>query len=134
MADSPLDVIRTFSRHFDERDVEGAVLLLANDVEAVTPRGTQHGPESFRVFMARQTYGVTPVVQSRRYFVRGDAVVVGMRTQYVYVEGDEPAGAPEDGAALYLVREGLIRRFQPFGNLAAALDAAGMTAADEAAD
>ena len=133
MGDSPLDVIRTFSRHFDERDVESAVLLLADDVEAVTPRGTEYGPESFRAFMARQTYGVTRVVESRRYFVRGDAVVVGMRAQYVYVESNEPASAPEEGAALYQVREGLIRCFQPFGNLAAALDAAGMTAADEAA-
>lgn len=54
--------------------------------------------------------------------------------RYVHVEGGEPAGEPEDRVELYRVRDGLIRRFQRFGDLPAALDDAGMSAGDEVAE
>jgi ketosteroid isomerase-like protein len=131
---SAIDTVRAFNRHVDQRDVEGAVALLAENVEAVTPRGREYGPDSLRAYMARQAHGVAPVVQSRRYFSRGDAVVVGARFRYVFVESGEPAGPYEDRAELFHVREGRIRRFEPFGDLASALDAAGLTAADQAVE
>jgi ketosteroid isomerase-like protein len=127
-----LGVARAYDRAYDARDVERMVALAHEDVEAITPRGTARGHAPLRVFMARQTYGVSWHATERRYFYRGgNTVVVSVQGEWRYVDSGDVAER-ENGAAVYTVHDGLIARFQPFEDLDAALATAAMTQDDEA--
>jgi hypothetical protein len=131
---SPLEVVRECDRAFDARDVEQMLALAHEDCEIVTlHQGTLHGHEVLRAFMSRQTYGVTPVIEQRRYFARDDTVVTFMRAEWRYVESGEAAGR-EERAAVYAVRDGRVARFEIHPDLPAALASGGLTEDDEAAE
>ncbi len=126
------DVVREYVRAFDARDVERMVAVAHPEFEAVTPRGVIRGHDAIRGFMARQTYGVTPVTRFQRYFERGDFVVVFTRFSWRYADTREALEGQDEDAAVYTVRDGQVARFEPFGDLPSALESTGMTEDDEA--
>lgn len=128
---TPLVVIREYLSAFDARDVEAMVAVAHPEFEAVTPRGVMRGHAAIRAFMARQTYGVTPVMEFQRYFRRGDSVVVFTRYSWRDAETGEAVAGQDEDAAAYTVRDGQVARFEPHADLPSALESAGMTEDDE---
>jgi ketosteroid isomerase-like protein len=127
----PLDVVRAYNSAFEARDADAMLAYVDPDCEIVTlHRGVMRGHQPLRAFMDRQTYGVTMVPTERRYFARGDTVVVFGEIEWRYVESGELAGR-EQGGAVCRVRDGRIARLEIHDDLEAALESARMTEADE---
>ena len=130
-APEPLDVVRGYNSAFDARDVDAMVAHVHPDCEIVTlHRGIMRGHEPLRAFMNRQAYGVTMVPTERRYFVRGETVVVYGVLEWRYVDSGELAER-EHGGTVCVVRDGRITRLEIHELLTSALDSARMTEADE---
>ncbi len=110
---------------------EGALIALADeDLELVTPVGTQRGHDALRGWLAKQTYGVAPRFEGRRVFVRGDTVVVDLHLEFRYVDGGEVAGS-QDLAIGFAIQDGLVRRITAHPDLGSALSVSGLDEADE---
>ena len=111
---------------------EGALIALAHeDFELVTPGGTHRGHDALRGWLGKQTYGVAPRFESRRVFIRGNAVVADLSVEFRYIDGGELAGS-QDLAVGFATQGGLLRRITTHPDLQSALSASGLDEADEA--
>jgi len=129
---SPLEVVQAWGRALASFDEEALVGLAAEEIEIVGPRGTRRGHDALREWLAKQTYGVVPHVEPRRYFARGGAVVVVVRVELRYLEEGKLASA-FDAVAAYAVEDGLVRKIVTHTDLDTALADAGLSRADEVA-
>jgi len=108
-------------------DADAALALTSPDVTIVGPRGTARGHEVLRAWLGHA--GAT--FETRATFARGAAVVVAQRG----VWRDAATGGIEgemDVATRFRVDGGLVAEIERYDELAAALRAAGLDAADEA--
>jgi ketosteroid isomerase-like protein len=77
MSETPvLAVVRSWHEAMNARDTERLVALAHDDVEVAGPRGVGRGTGLLRAWMDRQTGEAGLHLETRRYFVRGDTVVV----------------------------------------------------------
>ena len=120
-------VARAWEQAWNARDADALVALVHEDLEIVTiHRGTRHGRDALRAWVARQTYGVAMHVAMVRVFERGDVAVAETRTEWRYVDGGELAEI-SSGALAFLVRDERIARVTVHPDLATALAASGLT-------
>jgi ketosteroid isomerase-like protein len=125
----PVAVAQAWFAAFARRDAEAMVALTAPDAEFARRLRPERGHDAVRAFVERQGYGVGMHPVARRVFQRGETVVIESRLQMRYVDGGELAGEDE-GAALFVVRDGLVARFAPHARLADALREAGLGETD----
>src|SRR3712207_5209914 len=94
--DSPVDVVRSWNLAAREGDAEALVALSHEDFEMVTMhRGTQRGHDAVRGWVEKQTYGLAMHIEPKRYFHRGETVVVATHVEMRWVETGEVAEVQE---------------------------------------
>ena len=123
---SAADLARAWEQAWSARDADALVALVHDDLEIVTlHRGTLHGPDALRAWVARQTFGVAMHVAMVRIVARDDVAVAETRTEWRYVDGGELAET-SSGALAFAVRDGRIARVTVHPDLATALAATGL--------
>jgi ketosteroid isomerase-like protein len=105
--------------------VEGALALTAPDVVIVGPRGAARGHEVLRAWMGHA--GAT--FQTRETYAAGDAVVVTQHGVWRDPETGEMRGEA-DVATRFRVADGRVAEMERYDDVAAALQAAGLTETD----
>jgi len=119
------DVVAAWLAAVNAGDADAALALTAPDVMIVGPHGAARGRDVLREWMGEA--GAT--FDTRAVYARGDDVVVAQRG----VWRDAATGAVRgeaDVATRFRVAEGEVAELERHDDLAAALDAAGLTAAD----
>ena len=120
------EAAKRFYEAFNARDLDAFVATLSENVELQTARGLRIGREEARAWATRNPTGGLEqrlVVEELREHT--DHVVALVRKQWWWVESDELAD-DEETAALFTFSDGLITRWQPFTDRAAALAAGGI--------
>ncbi len=124
-----LDVVRAWGEAMAGFDEPALLALADEEIEIVAPGGTRRGHDALRGWLEKQTYGVAPRFEQRRYFANDDTVVVDLHVEYRYVDGGELAGSGDAGV-VFAIGDGLVSRITAHPDLASALTAAGLDAAD----
>ena len=128
---APLAAARSWQEAMNARDVERLVALAHDDVEVEGPRGVGRGTGLLRAWMDRQAGGVGLRLEARRWFARGDTVVVDQLAEWR--EGTGAVVERQEVGSVLVVRDGRVARFARHPDLGAALHAAGFGPADEVA-
>src|SRR5919107_114334 len=95
-----LSAARSWQEAMNARDAERLVALAHDDVEVEGPRGLGRGTDLLRAWMDRQAGQVGLHLEARRWFARGDTVVVDQLAEW---RGGRPravAGRPEGGGGV----------------------------------
>ncbi len=125
-----MNIVRAWTTAAKAFDAEALVALAPEDFEMVTMhRGIQRGHDAVRSWAARQTFGVAMHVDVCRYFHRDDTVVAETRIEWRDVETGELAESG-DGAAVFVVRDGLVASIAVHPDLVSALSSAGISETD----
>jgi ketosteroid isomerase-like protein len=133
MSEAPvLAVARSWHEAMNARDTERLVALAHDDVEVAGPRGVGRGTDLLRAWMDRQSGEAGLHLQARRYFVRGDTVVVDQLAEWRTAGTGEVVEGQEVGSVL-VVRDGRVAAFARHPDLGAALHAAGLGPSDAVA-
>lgn len=119
--------MRRFVAAFNDRDMSAVLSSVHDDVVFAFGPRSRTGRDEIRNFVERQLHGAAYRVEHRREYHAGSVVVAEARFELIVVETGELAEVEVD-AALYVVDDGGLRRFQEFPDVAAALSAAGMSA------
>lgn len=131
MSEAPvLAVVRSWHEAMNARDTERLVALAHDDVEVAGPRGVGRGTDLLRAWIDRQSGEAGLHLEARRYFVRGDTVVVDQLAEWRTAATGEAAEGKEVGSVL-VVRDGRVAAFARHPDLGAALYAAGLGPSDE---
>ena len=117
MAAPEVRVVRNWHEALNAGDADRLVALSHPDVEVGGPRGTGHGAELLREWVARAGIRIEP----RRAFHRAETVVVEGAAQW----GDAETGGQTVGS-IFVVRDGRVSRVMRYPDLASALLAAGL--------
>ena len=108
-------------------DADRLVALSHPDVEVGGPRGTGHGAELLREWVARA--GIR--IEQRRTFHRAETVVVEGEARWRDAETGQTTGDQTVGS-VFVVQDGLVSRVVRYPDLASALLAAGVDESYEA--
>ena len=108
-------------------DADRLVALSHPDVEVGGPRGTGHGAELLREWVARA--GI--LIEPRRTFHRAETVIVEGEAKWRDTETGQPTGGQTVGS-VFVVQDGLVSRVVRYPDLASALLAAGLDESHEA--
>ena len=117
-------LVRRFYEAFNSEDLDGLVATLHPAVELQTARGPREGREEARAWATRNPGGGLHqrlVLEEIREDDHGAHAIALIRKQWWWRESDEVAH-DEPEAALFTFRDGLIARWQPFGDRDEALD------------
>jgi ketosteroid isomerase-like protein len=125
LSSDPLRIIHDWLAAVNAGDVEGALALTAPDVVIVGPRGEARGHEVLRAWMGHA--GAT--FQTRETYAAGDAVVVAQHGIWRDMEIGGIRGEA-DVATRFRVADGRVVEMERYDEVAAALQAAGLTEAD----
>ncbi|HEU4328407.1 MAG TPA: nuclear transport factor 2 family protein [Roseiflexaceae bacterium] len=110
----------------NSQDIDRLLAFSAPDILLAGPRGGGRGHELLRDWMGRA--GVQ--LQTRRLFARGEHVVVEQHGVWRSPETGTVLGEA-DVASHFLVARGLVAQYARYDDFASALQAAGLTEADE---
>ena len=124
MPSSPTDTVRAWLDALNRQDADALVALTDPDVEIVGPRGTVRGAEVLRDWLLRADLRL----DSRRWFVNGRAVVVEHRGSWRLPDGTV---STSDVASRFVIERERIRLYERFDGVEAALQAAGLSEADQ---
>lgn len=119
---APVDVVRAWLAASNAADAERLVELSAPDIEIIGPRGTAHGHDVLREWLAR----AGARFDAERVFSAGDRVVVEQRGVWQTPGGQAPAEARI--ATRFVVRAGRVQLLQRYDSLDEALSHAGLPA------
>ena len=108
-------------------DADRLVALSHPDVEVGGPRGTGHGAELLREWVARA--GIR--IEQRRTFHRAETVVVEGEARWRDAETGQTTGDQTVGS-VFVVQDGLVSRVVRYPDLASALLAVGLDESYEA--
>lgn len=122
---TPLAIVSEFHTHLANHDADAVVALAHDDVEVGGPRGTGTGPDLLREWVGRANVVMTP----KRWFAKGDVVVVEQDAVWFDKQGDEMGR--QDVTTTFRLRDGKIAGIYRHDNLAASLTIAGLDAGDE---
>jgi ketosteroid isomerase-like protein len=126
MAEDQIAVLQKWHDAINRGDVEAVLALCADDIEVGGPRGSAHGRDVMRDWMARSAIQLAP----RRWFAgEGDVVVEQLATWGV--TGSDQPHDPVVVASTFQVADGLIGRVVRFETLDAALAMTGLSLRDE---
>ena len=123
---SPYDVVQSWQEAANSQDADRLIELSAPDIEVVGPRGSAHGHQILRDWLARAGVGLRPL----RAFARGEAVVVAQHGVWRAAETGEVVGE-QAVASSFRVAGGRVVRVARFDSLDVALADAGLGEADE---
>ena len=121
-----LRVAREWQEAVNRRDLERLRALSAAGIAIVGPRGVGHGFDLLADWLGRSGLAL----ETRRSFARGDTVVMEEQGVWSAIESGERRGAAIVASAFW-VAEGRVIRYARYDTLSAALDAAGVSLADE---
>jgi ketosteroid isomerase-like protein len=129
---TPLEIARAFYRALAAVDADALFALTPDDFEWVTVHtGTKHGHDALSGWVERQSFGVAMHVEPKRFFARGDVVVVQTRTELRYVDDPGELADTTHGAAVLTIRGERVARWVVKDDLESALEVAGLSEADE---
>jgi ketosteroid isomerase-like protein len=121
------DVVLAWHEALNAGDVERVVALSQPDVEVGGPRGTSRGAQALLDWVGRAGVRLWP----GRVFGRGDMVVVEERAEWRSPDTGQVTGAQEV-ASVFRVRAGRVASITRHASLDEALQAAGLSPADQA--
>jgi hypothetical protein len=123
---SPLEVAAAWQQAANDQDAERLLAASDPNIEIVGPRGSGYGHQLLRDWLGRAGLTLTTL----RTFARGETVVLAQRGVWRAIEGGDVNGE-RDLASRFDVQSGRVVRFARYDSLDQALEAAGLTAADE---
>jgi hypothetical protein len=125
--ESPPAVVRAWQDAANVKDIDRLVELSDPDIEVVGPRGSGRGHRLLREWLGRAGLSL----ETRRVFVRGNAVVVAQHGVWRSAETGEVTGE-RDVASLFRVAGRRVAYFARYDSLDDALREAGLDYGDEA--
>jgi hypothetical protein len=125
----PVAVVQAWQEAANAQNIERLVELSDANIEIVGPRGSGYGHQLLRDWLARAGLTLT----SLRTFARDDVVVVAQHGVWRSVETGEVQGEAEL-ASLFRVDGQRVIQFARYDSLDAALEAGGLTKADEVSE
>jgi ketosteroid isomerase-like protein len=125
---SAIPVVQAWQNALNAQDIDHLLELSAPDIVIIGPRGRTSGHQLLREWIARA--GLTLTTQ--RIFQRGDTVVLA---QHGIWQSEATNGVPSEAdlASRFRVNQHQVVEYERHDTLARALEAAGMTEADEQA-
>lgn len=121
-----MDLIRTYYERFNQRDVEGFLALLSEDVIHDVSQGPrEHGREAFRAFLERMNRCYRETIDDLVVMVtpdgtRGAAEFV-VHGEYLEADGDAPPARGQrytlPAGAFFELRDGRVARISNHYNL-----------------
>jgi len=123
---SPIEVAAAWQQAANDQDAERLLAVSDPNIEVVGPRGSGYGHQLLRDWLGRAGLALTTL----RIFARGETVVLAQRGVWRSIEGGDVMGE-RDLASRFDVQNGRVVRFARYDSLAEALEAAGLTVADE---
>ncbi len=124
--DGPLAIVQAWQDAANARDVARLLDLSDPDIEVIGPRGSGCGHQLLRDWLGRAGLSL----ETRRVFVRGDAVVLAQHGVWRSVETGEVTGEA-DLASRFRVDGRRVVQFARHDSLDAALAEAGLRYSDE---
>lgn len=118
---APVDIVRAWLAALNAADAERLVELSAPDIEIVGPRGSAHGHDVLRAWLAR----AGARFDAERVFSVGDRVVVEQHGRWQAPDG-QPLGEAKV-ASRFVVRAARVQLMQRYDNLDEALAHAGLS-------
>jgi ketosteroid isomerase-like protein len=115
--------VRAFVDSFNSQDLDAFVAVLDPDVEILAGRGLRRGREEARAWATFKPGGLRQQVVIEELREQGDRVVAVTRRRW-YWHGTDELANEEEMAHVFELRDGLVRRWQPFEDRAEALRAA----------
>jgi hypothetical protein len=125
MEPNPVATVQEWQAAVNAQDRERLLELSASDIEIVGPRGSGFGHQLLSDWLERAGLSIV----ARRSFARADSVVVEQHGAWRSPQTGEVGEA--EMAAHFRVAAGQVGYFARYDSLEAALDAAGLSAADE---
>ena len=128
MTSTPADTVHAWLAAVNAGDVDAVLALSAPRIAMVGPRGTAHGHEVLRGWLGHA--GAT--FETGATYARGDSVVVAQRGVW---RGSQTGGKESTVgvATRFRVADDMVAELERYEELADALNAAGLSAADETA-
>ena len=119
-------LVRDWHEALNAGDADRLVALSHPDVEVGGPRGTGHGAQLLREWVARAGIHIEP----RRIFHREETVVVEGEARWRDAKTGQTTGSQTVGS-VFVVQDGRVSRLVRYPDLADALLAAGLNESDE---
>jgi hypothetical protein len=126
MERNPVATVQEWQAAVNAQDRERLLALSASTIEIVGPRGSGYGHQLLSDWLERAGLSI----EARRSFARGDSVVVEQHGTWRSPQTGAVAGAAAM-ASHFRAAAGQVSYFARYDSLEAALDAAGLSAADE---
>ncbi len=127
MATPPVDAVLAWHAALNASDADRLLRLSTDDVEVGGPRGSGHGADLLRDWVARARVQMEPL----RIFASGDVVVVEQSARWASPDGQETD--PQTVASVCRVQDGRVASVLRYPDLPSALHAAGLSVSDESA-
>jgi ketosteroid isomerase-like protein len=127
MTTPPVDTVLAWHAALNASDVDRLLGLSTDDVEVGGPRGSGHGADLLRDWLARVRLQMEPL----RVFASGDVVVVEQSARWPSPDGQETDA--QAVASVFRVQDGRVASVLRHPDLPAALQAAGLSDSDESA-
>jgi hypothetical protein len=125
MTSAAVEAVLAWHAALNESDVEGLLTLSTADIEVGGPRGSGHGADLLRDWVARAGVHLEP----GRIFCRADVVVLEQSARWPSVDGR--LADPQVVASVFRVADDRVSSVIRHPDLAAALQAAGLNISDE---
>src|SRR5438552_2665023 len=125
MRNALVESVLAWHAALNSADVERVLPLSTDDVEVGGPRGSGHGADVLRDWVARA--GVH--LEAGRVFARGEVVVVEQSARWSSPDGK--LADPQTVASVFRVQNGLVSSTVRYPDLPSALEAAGLSISDE---
>jgi ketosteroid isomerase-like protein len=125
---SAISLVQAWQHAVNAQDSERLLELSAPDIVIIGPRGRASGHQLLRDWVAR----VGLMLTTQRIFQRGDTVVLA---QHGVWQSEATGGVPSEAdlASRLRINHQQVVEYERYDTLAQALEAAGMTEADEQA-
>jgi hypothetical protein len=125
MSTAEVSIVNAWHEAVNRGDADRAVSLASSDVVVGGPKGAARGCDSLRDWVA----GAGIHLEALRVFQRGRTVVVEQRAHWSGPDGSQ--SEPQIVASIFTLTDGLLTGIVRYPDLASALDASGLSLADE---
>ena len=125
MSNALVETVLAWHAALNSADLEGLLALSTDDVEVGGPRGSGHGADLLREWVARAGVHLEP----GRVFARGEVVVVEQSARWPSPDGK--LADPQTVASVFRVQNGLVSSVVRYADLLSALETAGLSISDE---